>query len=109
MDLARIIFFTNKVDEMVAFYRDVMGCELVTDDDGWKELQAGGCMIAIHKGAKGEPNGRSPKIAFYCDDVPAMREALIAKGVPMGKLWQGQISFCDGVDPGGYAFSISNR
>jgi len=109
MELARIIYFTDKVDEMVAFYRDVMGCALITDEPGWKELQAGQGIIAIHGGSKGTPNARSPKIAFKCDDVPATRAALIAQGVEMGKLWTGEISFCDGVDPGGYAFSISNR
>ncbi len=109
MDLARIIYFTDTVDDMVAFYRDVMGCVLIADEPGWKELKAGQGIIAIHGGAKGPPNAYSPKIAFKCDDVPAMRAQLIAKGIEMGPLWEGEISFCDGVDPGGYAFSISNR
>ncbi|MGZ3305791.1 MAG: hypothetical protein ACXU8U_08005, partial [Asticcacaulis sp.] len=65
--------------------------------------------IALHAGAKGKPNCHTPKIAFKCDDVPAMREALIKRGIAMGRLWSGEICFSDGVDPDGNAFQISNR
>ncbi len=109
MNLARIIFFTDRIDEMTAFYRRHFGLELVTDEPEWKELDAGGCRIALHAGSKGKPNSRTPKIAFKCDDVPAKREQLVDSGVAMGKLWAGKISFSDGVDPDGNAFQISNR
>lgn len=109
MELARIIFFTDRIEAMAAFYRRHFGLELVTDEAAWKELDAGGCRIALHANARARPNGHTPKIAFRCHDVATKRAELIAEGVPMGKLWDGEISFCDGVDPDGNAFSISNR
>ena len=109
MDLARIILFTDQIDVLSAFYREHFGLNLVTDEPKWKELDAGGCRIALHAGSKGQPNSRTPKMAFRCADVPAKRDELIARGVAMGKLWQGEISFSDGVDPDGNAFQISDR
>ncbi len=109
MDLARIIYFTDKIDAMTAFYRDVLGLSLVTDEPRWKELSAGPVRIALHAGSKGKANGHSPKIAFYCADVPALRQSLIDRGITMGKLWSGEITFSDGQDPDGNAFSISSR
>lgn len=109
MKLARIIFFTDHIDRLTAFYRDHFGLELVTDEPEWKELRAGAAIIALHAGAKGKPNNHTPKIAFQCDDVPAKRAELMDRGVPMGKLWTGDFVLSDGVDPDGNAFQISNR
>ncbi len=109
MELARIILFTDQIEAMAAFYRRHFDLTLLNEEPGWMELDAGGCRIALHGGSKGKPNGRSPKIAFRCADVPAKRDALIADGVAMGKLWSGTITFSDGVDPDGNAFQISNR
>lgn len=108
--LSHIIYFTDNMDGMTVFYRDVLGLPVVKDEDGWRELDAGACRIAIHAGAKGEPNGHTPKIAFHVDDVAAVRESLITQGVPVGKLWvTPEITFCQGADPDGNAFNISSR
>ncbi len=109
MNLARIIFFTDRIDAMAAFYVRHFDLAIVTDEPEWKELDAGGCRIALHANARARPNGHTPKIAFKCEDVAAKRDELIANGVQMGKLWQGKISFSDGVDPDGNAFQISSR
>lgn len=95
---------------MTEFYRDVLGLEVVGTEPGWTELRAGACFIALHKGTNGKPKGRSPKLAFYAADVEAVKADLVAKGVAMGKTWVApEVSFCDGVDPDGNAFSLSNR
>ncbi|MEI9904352.1 MAG: hypothetical protein WDN06_10535 [Asticcacaulis sp.] len=109
MDLARIIFFTDRTERLMAFYREHFALEVVTDEPEWTELRAGGCIIAFHAGGKGKPNNHTPKIAFKCADVPAMLTALIDKGIiPMGKLWTGDFVFSDGVDLDGNAFQISS-
>ncbi len=70
---------------MSAFYGGSLGLPLVTDEDGFKEFDAGGCRIALHNGAS-EIGARPPKLVFYADDVAATREALMARGVKLGKV-----------------------
>ena len=55
----RYIFFTDNVDRMVSFYRDVMRMAVlmppeVTDHDpkGWVRLSSGGMEIGIHRAGK---------------------------------------------------------
>jgi len=82
------------------------------------ELDTGGCRLAFHKrnGAKRAivtPTGgrRNPhKIVFYAKDVAKARKAVIARGGRMGevKTW-GKLRLCDGQDPEGHVFQISNR
>ena len=109
LKLRRIILFTRNMQAMLAFYRDSLGLPLVTDEDGFKEFDAGGCRIALHIGAS-EVGARPPKLVFYADDVTAMRETLIAHGVKLGKvLSQAGLIRCEGKDPDGNPLQISNR
>lgn len=107
--LSRVILFTSNVDKMVAFYRDVLGFKLKTDEKGWKTFDAGGCEIALHSGGR-RPGPRSPKLAFDVKDVAATREALIARGAKMGKVSSKDgLDFCGGKDPDGNPFGLTNR
>ena len=109
LTVARIIYFTRRLDVMTAFYRDVLGLDLIAQENGWREFRVGGCIIALHEGPAAKP-GRSPKLAFYAVDVAAEKLALEARGAVMGKIWTSpQVTFCDGADPDGNAFSISDR
>jgi catechol 2,3-dioxygenase-like lactoylglutathione lyase family enzyme len=109
LKLRRIIFFTRNMNAMLAFYRDSLGLPLVTDEDGFKEFDAGGCRIALHNGAS-EVGARPPKLVFYADDVAATRDALMARGVKLGKvLAQAALVRCEGKDPDGNPLQISNR
>ena len=118
--LARVIFFTRNMPEMTAFYGDVLGLPSKLDPkypaSEWIEFDAGGCRIALHAaGPDASPlhrDGRNDphKIAFFCDDIPAERERLIARGVPMDKANRfGDLKLCDGADPDGNRFQLSNR
>jgi catechol 2,3-dioxygenase-like lactoylglutathione lyase family enzyme len=107
--LSRVILFTSNMDKMVAFYRDVLGFKLKTNDRGWKTFDAGNCEIALHGGAS-EPGPRSPKIQFDVKDVAAARDALIARGAKMGKVTSTDgLDLCGGKDPDGNPFGLSNR
>jgi len=117
--LHRIIIFVGDVQKCASFYCEVFGFKpLPGGDAGWTELETGGCRLAFHK--VGGPKGKSDaptggpdnphKIVFFVEDVPAMREAIIARGVKMGKIYNFEsITFCDGHDPEGHVFQISNR
>jgi catechol 2,3-dioxygenase-like lactoylglutathione lyase family enzyme len=109
ISLWRIILFTKDMPGMVAFYGDVLGLRLLKDEPGWKEFDADGCVIALHNGTS-EVGRRPPKIGFASADVAATREALIARGAKLGKLMSGGgLTRCEGRDPDGNPFSISDR
>ncbi len=109
LKLSRVILFTANMDRMVAFYRDVLGLKLKTNDKGWKEFEAGGCNVALH-GGKAEIGARPPKLQFDVKDVAATREMLVARGAKMGKVSSKDgLDLCGGKDPDGNPFALSNR
>lgn len=115
--LARIIVFVKDVELCTSFYVETFGFRRISegDDPGeWAELDTGGCRLAFHRarGAKGPTGskGNPHKIVFFAKDVAARRTELVAHGVAMGKLHTfGELTFCDGTDPEGHVFQISNR
>ena len=117
--LNRIIIFVGNVEKCARFYRDVFGfTALPSDTSDWIELDTGGCRLAFHKahGPRGPidtPTGGAMnphKIVFFAKDVEGTREAVIAGGAKMGDIRKfGKLVFCDGKDPEGHVFQISNR
>lgn len=109
MKLARLILFTAQMDAMSDFYGKVLGLKLVASEPGWREFAAGEVTIALHSGPA-SPGRKGPKIAFYAEDVAAMRATLVARGAKFGKARQGEVlSLCDGKDPDGNWIQLSNR
>ena len=121
MPLNRVIVFVANVQKCAQFYADVFGFSKLKSDQPpteWIELETGGCRLAFHKarGPKGPINtptgsAASPhKIVFYARNVEAAREKLVARGATMGNALKcGKLVLCDGRDPEGHAFQISNR
>lgn len=105
---ARVILFTNQMEKMAAFYRDVLGLKPVTDEKGWKEFAAGGITIALHSGPP-SPGRKGPKVAFYAKDVAGLRAKLNARGAKFGKASEGAFQLCNGKDPDGNWLQLSNR
>ena len=109
MKLARIILFTAQMEKMCHFYGSILCLPRVTDDPGWKEFDAGSTTIALHSGPP-SPGKKGPKIAFFAEDVSALRETLVARGATFGKVKQGEIfCLCDGKDPDGNPVQLSSR
>jgi len=113
-EMRRVIIFTHNFVAMRDFYRDTFGLSVVEQDDGWADLAAGGCNIAIHAAGKGVtvgPDYEGPhKIVFHADDVAAARADLIARGVAMGPVKVfGNLHLCDGSDPDQNRIQLSNR
>jgi catechol 2,3-dioxygenase-like lactoylglutathione lyase family enzyme len=109
MEMARVILFTARIDDMSKFYGEVLGLKQVTSEKGWREFAAGGVRIALHSGPS-SPGRKGPKLVFYAKDVPALREKLVARGARLGKVRQGEVfCLCDGKDPDGNPIQLSNR
>ncbi len=108
MKLARVILFTARMEEMSAFYGEVLGLKLVTDEKGWKEFDAGGTRIALHSGSA-LPGTKGPKLAFFARDVAATRMKLMARGAKFGKAGGAPFYLCNGKDPDGNPIQLSAR
>jgi catechol 2,3-dioxygenase-like lactoylglutathione lyase family enzyme len=111
--ISRIILFVADVPKVAAFYQLHFGLEPMGPlEDGWLELRAEGCNLALHRGSRPAGSGsHSPaKIVFAVSDV---REALadFAKtGLKFGQVfeWNG-FAFADTKDPEGNPIQISSR
>jgi predicted enzyme related to lactoylglutathione lyase len=119
--LARVIVFVADVQRVAAFYRERFGLITLPSDHPpaeWQELAAGPCRIAFHRaygpdGPRAQPTGSAGdphKLVFFAEDVPALRAQLVAQGVAMDEVGRyGDLVLCDGTDPEGHRFQISNR
>jgi catechol 2,3-dioxygenase-like lactoylglutathione lyase family enzyme len=109
LSMRRIVLFTRDMERMTRFYRDVLGLPLRKDERGWKEFDAGACVIALHNGPA-RVGARPPKLGFWVEDVAGARTALLARGAKLGKLLSGDgLVRCEGKDPDGNPFYISDR
>ena len=122
MALHRVIIFVGDVQKCARFYREVFGFEAVAgsevDSQEWLELETGGCRLAFHK-ARGKDGpidsatgsaAHPHKIVFFAQDVEAARAEVVRRGASMGKVHRfGALALCDGADPEGHVFQISNR
>ena len=119
MELNRIIIFVGNVDKCAKFYQDIFGFTVKPGrTPEWVELDTGGCTLAFHQARKNgtkasERTGSATnphKIVFSSKNVEKTRTELIAKGVKMGAVVKFEnLIFCDGTDPEGHKFQISNR
>ena len=108
LTMARVILFTNQMDKMTVFYRDVLGLAQVTDEKGWREFAAGGVTVALHSGPP-SPGRKGPKIVFFAKDVATMRATLVQRGAKFGAVGEGELQLCNGKDPDGNPVQLSNR
>ena len=106
--IKRVILFGRHIPSLVCFYRDVLGLPLLTDesDDGWAEFDAGGCRLALHRGRP----AKGAKVVFWSKSVARDRDRLVQRGAAMGPVRNlGRLHLCDGQDPEGNVFQLSNR
>ncbi len=116
--LSRVILFVDDMAKMKSFYVDVVGLtEVPGGDEMFVSLDSGGAQLSLHQippeyqGNDGSERADcAVKFVFHSDDVDSDREALVARGVRMREInrW-GEIELCDGIDPEGNIFQLSNR
>jgi predicted enzyme related to lactoylglutathione lyase len=118
--LNRVIIYVGDVEKCAGFYRHVFGFTTLASDlptNEWIELETGGCRLAfiqahgpagsIHSATGGPMNPH--KIVFYAEDVAAVRTQLVGRGAVMGDVRMfGPLALCDGQDPEGHIFQLSN-
>lgn len=112
-NITRIILFVKDVPKVSEFYREILGMKVIGKvDPEWTELNGGGCNLALHKAHKTylRKVASPAKIVFETKDVAKTKRLIEKRKCKMGKIisFDG-IKFCDGEDPEGNKFQISNR
>ena len=121
MRLGRAILFVKDLAAMEAFYGHALGLTVVERELGWVAFDAGGTELALHAipdeiarqitiSSPPEPRGETPlKLAFVVPEVASTFERLVRQGVSMSEpRTSGARTYCDGLDPEGNVFQITN-
>ena len=124
MKLSQVIVFAKDVRRMRDFYTRALELTVIEETEAADlvRLDAGGPVIFLHAipeaVARGividdPPRARADnpiKLTFHTSDVGAARARLIEAGAQMSEpRCFDAIEICDGVDPEGNVFQISNR
>ena len=125
LEIKRIIVFAAEMAPMMSFYENVLGLsriETPSSSQDFVTLDAGACQLCLHAVPRRWREGveiadpREPRVsaaakpAFYSKDVSSLREELIERGARMGEVHSANgLDLCDGTDPEGNIFQISNR
>ena len=113
--MSRVTLVVQNMTAVTEFYRDVLLLkpifDLAVQPPQWIEFNTGACRLALQVATKtdGVPSTYS-KIVFYVEDVDDARRELADRGAPMGEITDdGRFRYCEGTDPEGNRFQISNR
>ncbi len=125
LEIARVIIFAKDMAKMASFYGSVIGLPRVeTPDDSadFISFDAGALQLALHRipeeYARGieitdPPMARKNaviKVVFGAVNVNQTRGELESRGATLGPVRQfGDLHLCDGTDPEGNIFQLSNR
>jgi predicted enzyme related to lactoylglutathione lyase len=116
--LTRVILYVQDVERLAAFYRDLLDlsvCEHIAGE--WCVLSAGQCELALHRAGEGyrfpemvSTSTSNVKLVISVErELGDLRDELLAKGVPMREIKSFGTTgpLCDGTDPEGNVFQLS--
>lgn len=109
---ARVIIFCRSVPVMMEFYSLIADVSesYIESDLKWGELRTGNMNIAFHYSPIAGKTTSGFKLVFFTKQIAAARKELTAMGVNMGQVIKsGRLRLCNGRDPEGNVFQISNR
>lgn len=118
--MSRVVLFVDDIKKMTEFYGNVIGLgEFLSDSDDFVIFQADGVDLCLHKIPTEYVDGSSSyqpredsyiKLVFYSETPENERKILLEKGVKMKEpVYFKELVLCDGFDPEGNVFQISNR
>jgi predicted enzyme related to lactoylglutathione lyase len=113
--VSEIAFFAYSVRDVPrarAFYGQIMGLrESEVASDHWVEYDVGGTTFGIGNGeGLGFEPGTSTGAVFEVEDVPAVRQRLLAAGVEVGDVHEFPACVaCFARDPDGNRFGLHQR
>jgi len=112
--LGRVLVYTRRIPEMMAFYTEHFGFEaVVAPGDRIVELrpQGAGASILLHPAAKGQREGQAAvKLVFDVENVAEFVRRTTRAGVAFGPIHEADgYRFANAKDPSGNSVSVSSR
>jgi catechol 2,3-dioxygenase len=108
--LDHVYYWVADMDRAVAFYRDLLGLDLIRrDEDNWAVFDSGGRMFALHGAVEGRPPAPGGATAvFAVADLDRTRSLLVERGVEFGHEGDvtGYARFASFKDPDGNTVQI---
>ena len=114
LELGRLVIYTKKLDQMIAFYCAHFGYEAKrAPGDRIVELRhpGDGVILLLNPAGEGARQGQAAvKLVFTVADVPAFAAQAARNGLEFGTLHQADgYVFANAKDPSGNPVSISGR
>jgi catechol 2,3-dioxygenase-like lactoylglutathione lyase family enzyme len=109
-----VYYWTTDMDRAVAFYRDVVGLELVRQDGSqWAEFATEPVRLALHGAVEGHPvRPGGAAVMFRVDDLDRARRTMEEQGVEFdehsGEV-EGFVRFATFRDPDGNRVELIER
>ncbi len=112
--LGRIVVYSRRIPEMVAFYQNLFGFTPVhRANDRIVELRptGPGAAILLHPASAGQREGQAQvKLVFDVADVPGFCRDAAARGIAFGPVHGADgYAFANAKDPSGNSVSVSSR
>lgn len=112
--IGRIVLYTKRIPEMIAFYTQHFGYSCIRDpDDRIVELQPDGLGVPLllHPAGKAQKEGQVlVKLVFDVEDVDRFCRAAKRKGLNFGAIHKADgYVFANAKDPSKNSISISSR
>lgn len=112
--LGRLVMYTKRIDDMVAFYAKHFGySERRIEGDRIVELvpPGAGATLMLHPASKARKEGQTlVKLVFDVADVPGFCEAAKANGLIFGSIHQADgYCFANAKDPAKNSIQVSSR
>jgi len=109
-----VILYVQNMNSEVHFYQDVLGLSIrypqgLADytDEMWVEFTLGDTILALHGGAKSQPDDLH-EIVFWVTDVAQARADIIKAGYELGEVrtLEDSALIAQGMDPAGHRYAI---
>lgn len=119
--MIRVVYFVSNTERTARFYQKAFGAKRMKPPQAqdylpaeWIQVKSGAMEIGFHKlgflTAKKRQPGCPFKLVFKVANVARKRQALRRMGVKMTPIWPLKKGFiCDGWDPEGHRFQITDR
>lgn len=96
-----VFVWAPRVEDVLSFYVDLLGLELVGHWGDWASLRAGPVAVGIHGGRTAPPTSESTTICFGVSDIALAADNLTGAGVAFVRHSTPTGELLDFLDPAG--------
>lgn len=115
IEIMEVILYVQDMQAQVTFYRDTLDLAVSYPqgldhyhDQNWVTFASGACTLALHGGGQRRQGEDTPMLVFRVADIQSARQALVARGVAMGKIFTAApgVQVCHFQDPEGNPLAL---